>query len=66
MKASVYAILLLCLVPIQSVLLPHVSLWGVKPDLGLVVVCLAGLLAGELEGLLVGLAVSGRAASPSR
>lgn len=57
MKASVYSVLLLCLVPVQSVLLSHVGLWGVKPDLGVIVVCLVGLLTGELEGLLVGLAV---------
>ena len=38
-------------------LLSHVSVWGVKPDLGLIVVCLVGLFAGELEGLGVGLAV---------
>ncbi|MGQ0666922.1 MAG: hypothetical protein ACT4O4_07800 [Nitrospiraceae bacterium] len=57
MKALVYTILLLGLVPIQSVVLPHMSLWGVKPDLGLIVVCLVGLVAGEFEGLLVGLAV---------
>jgi hypothetical protein len=56
-KPLVYAILLLSLVPIQSVLLSHVSVWGVKPDLGLIVVCLVGLFAGELEGLGVGLAV---------
>jgi len=57
MKALWYAILIACLVPIQSVLLPHVSVWAVKPDIGFIVVCLVGLLGGELEGLLVGLAM---------
>jgi uncharacterized membrane protein len=57
MKALVYTILLLGLVPIQSVVLPHMIPWGVRPDLGLIVVCLVGLVAGEFEGLLVGLAV---------
>ena len=57
MKALLYAILIASLVPIQSVLLPHVSVWGVKPDIGLVAVCLVGLFGGELEGLLVGLAL---------
>jgi len=52
-----YAMLLVSLVPIQSVLLPYVSVWDIRPDLGLIVVCLVGLLTGELEGLLVGLAV---------
>lgn len=57
MKVLIYAVLLVGLVPIQSVLMPHLSVWGVKPDLGLIVVCLVGLFAGELEGLVVGLAV---------
>jgi hypothetical protein len=55
MKALVYAVLIAGLVPVQSILLPHLSVWGVTPDLGLIVVCLVGLFGGELEGLLVGL-----------
>ncbi|MGQ0694270.1 MAG: hypothetical protein ACT4OL_01685 [Nitrospiraceae bacterium] len=57
MKTLLYAVLLVGLVPIQSILMPHLSMWGVKPDLGLIVVCLIGLFGGELEGLLVGLAL---------
>lgn len=45
------------LVPVQSVLLPHASVWGVMPDIGFIVVCLVGLFGGELEGLLAGLAL---------
>lgn len=57
MKALIYFAVIVGLVPVQSVLLPYVSLWGVKPDLGFVAVCLIGLIAGELDGLLVGLAL---------
>lgn len=57
MKALLYFAVIVGLVPIQSVLLPHITLWGVKPDLGFVAVCLVGLIAGELDGLLVGLAL---------
>ncbi len=57
MKVGVYVVLIAALVPAQSVLLPHISLWGVKPDLGFIFVCLVGLFEGELEGLLVGMAV---------
>ncbi|OQW37987.1 MAG: hypothetical protein A4E19_11385 [Nitrospira sp. SG-bin1] len=57
MKALIYFSVIVGLVPAQSVLLPYVSLWGVKPDLGFVAVCLIGLVAGELDGLLVGLAL---------
>ena len=44
MKALIYFAVIVGLVPVQSVLLPHLSLWGVKPDLGFVAVCLIGLL----------------------
>jgi hypothetical protein len=57
MKPLVYAMLFVSLVPIQSVVLPHLSVWGVKPDLGLIVVCLVGLLTSEFEGLVAGLVV---------
>ena len=57
MKFLFYVILVLLLVPLQTTLLPHLSVWNIKPDLGLVAAALVGLLAGELEGLLVGLAI---------
>lgn len=57
MKILGIAGLIVGLIPIQSVLLPHVAVGGVMPDLGLIVVCVAGFWGGELEGLLVGLAV---------
>ena len=57
MKFLFYVILVLLLVPLQTTLLPHVSVWNIKPDLGLVAAALIGLFAGELEGLLVGLAI---------
>ncbi|MBI5317689.1 MAG: hypothetical protein HZB34_17150 [Nitrospirae bacterium] len=57
MKSVIYLILVLLLVPLQTTLLPHLSVWNVKPDMGLVAAVLVGLFAGELEGLLVGLAI---------
>lgn len=57
MKALIYFTVIVGLVPVQSVLLPHFSVWGVRPDLGFVAVCLIGFLAGEFDGLLVGLAL---------
>jgi len=57
MKAILYTILILSVVPLQSIVLPHASVWNVMPDMGLVAVCLVGLLAGELDGVLMGLAV---------
>jgi hypothetical protein len=57
MKFLLYLGLVLLLVPVQTTLLPHVSVWGIRPDLGLVFAAVIGLVAGELEGLLVGLAI---------
>ncbi len=57
MKFLLYLILVLLLVPLQTTLLPHLSVWNIKPDLGLVAAALVGLFAAELEGLLVGLAI---------
>ena len=57
MKFLFYLILVLLLVPLQTTLLPHLSVWNIKPDLGLVAAAFVGLFAGELEGFLVGLAI---------
>ena len=57
MKFLLYLILVLLLVPLQTTLLPHLSVWNIKPDLGLVAAAFVGLFAGEMEGLLVGLAI---------
>ena len=57
MKFFFYLTLVLLLVPLQTTLLPHLTVWNIKPDLGLVTAALVGLLAGELDGLLVGLAI---------
>lgn len=57
MKFLLYLVLVLLLVPLQTTLLPHLSVWNIKPDLGLVAAAFVGLFAGEMEGLLVGLAI---------
>jgi hypothetical protein len=57
MKFLIYLMLVLLLVPLQTTLLPHLSVWNIKPDLGLVAAAFVGIFAGELEGLLVGLAI---------
>jgi LytS/YehU family sensor histidine kinase len=57
MKSLAWLALIAGLVPVQSILLPHASPWSVIPDIGLIMVCLAGLFGGELHGLLVGLAL---------
>ena len=56
-KFLAYAGLVVLLVPVQTTLLPHVAIWDIKPDLGLIVAALIGVLVGELEGLIIGLAI---------
>jgi hypothetical protein len=54
-KFLLYAVLALVVVPLQTTLLHYVSVFGVRPDLGLVAACLVGFLGGELDGLVLGL-----------
>jgi uncharacterized membrane protein len=54
-KFLLYAVLALVVVPLQTTLLHYVSIFGVRPDLGLVAACLVGFLGGELDGLVLGL-----------
>lgn len=57
MKAALYLGLILGLVPFQTTVLELARIGPVRPDLCLVAVVLVGVFAGELEGLLMGLAL---------
>jgi rod shape-determining protein MreD len=57
MKVLGYAALILLLVPLQVVLVDRITLFDVRPDLGLVAVCLIGLYGGEMDALLAGIAI---------
>lgn len=57
MRLAIYAGLIFGVVPLQTTLLPYVSVGGIRPDLGLVAVVLVGLFGTEVEALLVGLAL---------
>ncbi len=55
MKTWVYVALVLFAVPLQTTVLGHFSFRHVEPDIVLVAVVLIGLLAGEVEGALMGI-----------
>lgn len=57
MKQALYAGLLLGLVPIQTTVLDHVSISGIRPDLCLIAACLVGFFAGERDGMVLGFAL---------
>lgn len=57
MKAALYMILVLGLVPLQATFLHHAEILGVTPDLVFIAVCLIGFLAGTSEGALAGIAL---------
>ena len=57
MRYLVYAALVLLIVPLQVVLFDRVSIMDIRPDLALVAVCLIGLHAGEMEAIVVGVAL---------
>lgn len=54
MKHVLYFSLILGLVPFQVTALNYASIAGIRPDLILVATFLIGFLAGEVEGLLMG------------
>jgi hypothetical protein len=55
MKILFYAALVLVVVPLQATLLSHVTILDMRPDVGLIAVCLVGFFGGELDGLLLGI-----------
>lgn len=57
MRTALYALLLVGLVPLQATWLQHMAIGGVRPDVCLIAVSVTGLLAGEVRGVLLGLAL---------
>lgn len=57
MRPRVYVIIFLLIIPLQASLLNPISIGGVKPDLGLALLFLIGLIAGPVEGTLAGIAM---------
>jgi cell shape-determining protein MreD len=57
MSKVLWAAVILLVVPVQVTVLQHAAIGEVRPDLCLVLACLAGYLRGERHGLLAGLAV---------
>jgi rod shape-determining protein MreD len=55
MKPWIYLTLIIGLVPLQTTVLRHLSIGDVRPDLCLIAALLTGILAGEVEGTLLGL-----------
>jgi len=57
MKLAWYLSILLLFVPLQSILMNSISLNGIKPDLGLILIFFTGLIYGELDGIVLGLII---------
>jgi rod shape-determining protein MreD len=57
MKPLVYFLVLLLIIPLQASLLAPLTLGGIKPDLALAFIFVIGLVAGPVEGALVGIAI---------
>ena len=57
MRPRVYFIVFLLLIPLQASLFNPLSLAGIKPDLGLALLFIIGLIAGPAEGALAGMAM---------
>lgn len=57
MKPRVYLALLLLLLPFQAGLLTPLEFGGIRPDLGLAVLFIIGLLAGPVEATFAGVGI---------
>jgi rod shape-determining protein MreD len=57
MKYLLYVVLIILLVPFQAVMYNRLAVFGVHADLVLIAVCLIGLQAGELDAIVVGIAL---------
>jgi rod shape-determining protein MreD len=57
MKYLLYVVLIILLVPLQAVMYNRLAVFGVHADLVLIAVCLIGLQAGELDAIVVGIAL---------
>lgn len=59
MKWLYGASIILFIIPVQTLLMGQVQLWGVKPDLALVLTYFLGWAVGEVNGLLWGSTLGG-------
>ena len=57
MKRISYIFILLLLIPVQTTVLDRLSIHGIKPDLGLIVVYLIGFQRGTREGVVMGVLI---------
>ena len=57
MKPRWYLVLLLLLIPVQAGLFNPLAMGGIKPDLGLAVIYIIGLLTGPTEATLAGMGI---------
>lgn len=55
MKPVLYVGLMVGLVPVQTTVLEHLSVAGVRPDLCLIAVSLIGLFGGLADGMIMGM-----------
>jgi len=54
MKLIWYLLILFFFVPVQSLLMTSISLNGIQPDLGVILLFFIGLIYGEMDGILLG------------
>ena len=57
MKSRFYLIVLLLLIPVQASLFNPLSLGGIKPDLGLALLYIVGILTGPAEATIAGIGI---------
>ena len=57
MRQAGYIFILLLLIPVQTTVVDHLSIYGIKPDLGLIIVYWIGFGMGEMDGVVMGVLI---------
>lgn len=57
MNPGVFLALMLGLVPLQATAVQAISVAGIRPDICLIAAFLVGFFSGEMQGMLIGLAI---------
>lgn len=57
MRRASYIFILLLLIPVQTTVIDHLAIHGIKPDLGLIIVYGIGFGRGERDGVVMGVLI---------
>ncbi|MFQ5454844.1 MAG: rod shape-determining protein MreD [Nitrospirota bacterium] len=54
MRFLIYIIIFILIIPVQTIFMDTISIHGITPEIGLVIVYCIGMFYGEVEGIVIG------------